>query len=63
MIYVLAGKPHNPIPITIGGLRTRIKETTGFRAGFGRTAIGKGCQGAAAQATSTASKISAATRP
>ena len=52
MIYVLKGKPHNPIPITIDGIRTRVKETNGFRAGFGRTAIGKGCQGAPASANS-----------
>jgi hypothetical protein len=34
ILYVLKGKAHNPIPATIDGLRTRIKETTGFRAGL-----------------------------
>ncbi len=31
-IFVLKNKPHQPIPATIDGVRTRIKETTGFRA-------------------------------
>ncbi|MGC2723083.1 MAG: hypothetical protein WA224_03905 [Candidatus Acidiferrales bacterium] len=31
-IFVLKNKPHQPIPTTIDGVRTRIKETTGFRA-------------------------------
>ncbi|MGC2704427.1 MAG: hypothetical protein WA361_07940 [Candidatus Acidiferrales bacterium] len=31
-IFVLKNKPHQPIPPTIDGIRTRIKETTGFRA-------------------------------
>lgn len=34
IFYVLKGKTHNPIPAMIDGLRTRIKETTGFRAGL-----------------------------
>jgi hypothetical protein len=34
ILYVLKGKAHNPIPPAIDGLRTRIKETTGFRAGL-----------------------------
>jgi len=32
MIYVLKGKAHGAIPATIGGVRTRIKETGPFRA-------------------------------
>jgi len=32
MIYVLKGKAHNPIPASIDGVRTRIKETSPFRA-------------------------------
>ena len=31
-IFVLKNKPHKPIPATLDGVRTRIKETTGFRA-------------------------------
>ena len=30
-IFVLKNKSHQPIPATIDGIRTRIKETTGFR--------------------------------
>jgi hypothetical protein len=32
MIYVLKGKAHNAIPATIDGVRTRVKETSPFRA-------------------------------
>jgi hypothetical protein len=42
IIYVLKGKPHNPIPPTIDGVRTRIRETTGFRAGVSRPVNAKG---------------------
>jgi hypothetical protein len=31
-IFVLKNKSHKPIPATLDGVRTRIKETTGFRA-------------------------------
>jgi hypothetical protein len=43
IFYVLKGKPHNPIPTTIDGVRTRIKETTGFRAGLSGATPRRGC--------------------
>jgi hypothetical protein len=46
MIYVLKGKPHRAIPTTIDGVRTRIKETSPFRANVShplKSAVGAGC--------------------
>jgi hypothetical protein len=43
MIYVLKGQPHDFIPTTIDGVRTRIKETTPFKAGVSRPAKAKAC--------------------
>ncbi len=43
MIYVLKGQPHDFIPVTIDGVRTRIKETTGFKAGVSRPVKAKAC--------------------
>jgi hypothetical protein len=38
MIYVLKGKAHNAIPASIDGVRTRIKETSPFRANVAHSA-------------------------
>jgi hypothetical protein len=35
IIYLVRGEPHGEIPATIDGLRTRVKESSRFRAGFG----------------------------
>jgi hypothetical protein len=46
MIYVLQGKAHRAIPTTIDGVRTRIKETTPFRADVShplKSTVGAGC--------------------
>jgi hypothetical protein len=46
MIYVLKGKAHNPIPASIDGVRTRIKETSPFRANVAhplKSPAGAGC--------------------
>lgn len=42
-IFVLKNKPHQPIPATIDGIRTRIKETTGFRAIVDHSPSAAGC--------------------
>ena len=48
MIYVLKGKAHGAIPATIDGVRTRIKETSAFRANVAHplksSATGAGCR-------------------
>jgi hypothetical protein len=38
VIYYLQGKAHSPTPNTIDGLRTRLRQTTGFHAGFSKPA-------------------------
>ncbi len=46
MIYALKGKAHNAIPATIDGVRTRIKETSPFRANVShplKSPAGAGC--------------------
>jgi len=37
MIFVIRGVAHDPIPPVIDGLRTRVRESSPFRAGFGDT--------------------------
>lgn len=43
MIYLIRGVAHNPIPQVRDGLRTRVRESTRFRAGFGDTRPRQGC--------------------
>jgi hypothetical protein len=46
MIYVLKGKAHRAIPASIDGVRTRIKETSPFRANVAhplKSPVGAGC--------------------
>jgi hypothetical protein len=46
MIYVLKGKEHRAIPASIDGVRTRIKETSPFRANVAhplKSPVGAGC--------------------
>jgi hypothetical protein len=46
MIYVLKGKAHQAIPASIDGVRTRIKETSPFRANVAhplKSPVGAGC--------------------
>jgi hypothetical protein len=43
MIFLIRGVTHNPVPPVIDGLRTRIRESTRFRAGFGETRPRRGC--------------------
>ena len=46
MIYVLKNKQHRAIPVTIDGVRTRVKETSGFHANVARpskSTAGTGC--------------------
>jgi hypothetical protein len=43
VIFTVRGVPHDPIPATIDGLRTRVRETERFRAGFGQIPAQRGC--------------------
>jgi hypothetical protein len=35
MVFLVRGSAHNPIPPVIDGLRTRLRESSRFRAGYG----------------------------
>ena len=43
IIYLIRGAAHNPIPVTIDGLRTRVRESTRFRAGRDGSMPQRGC--------------------
>jgi hypothetical protein len=43
ILYIVKGKSHKQIPVTIDGLRTRIKETTGFYAEISNNGTARGC--------------------
>jgi hypothetical protein len=43
MIYVLKGQPHDFVPATLDGVRTRIKETTPFKAGVSKPVKAAAC--------------------
>jgi len=43
MIFVIRGVAHGPIPPVIDGLRTRVRESSPFRAGFGDTPARHAC--------------------
>ncbi len=64
MVYVLQGQPHAAIPATMDGMRTRIKETTPFRAGVAvprKTKAGCPVNGAPAKASPKRATTTAAT--
>jgi hypothetical protein len=43
MIFLIRGVGHNPIPPVIDGLRTRVRESSRFRAGYGGAAAQRAC--------------------
>lgn len=43
VVFLIRGVSHDPIPAVIDGLRTRIRESSRFRAGFGDTQPKRGC--------------------
>jgi hypothetical protein len=43
MIFLIRGVAHDPIPPVIDGLRTRVRESSPFRAGFGDAPAQPGC--------------------
>jgi hypothetical protein len=43
MIFLIRGVPHDPIPPAIDGLRTRVRESSRFRAGLDGTPPQKAC--------------------
>ena len=43
MVFLIRGVPHDAIPPVIDGLRTRVRESSPFRAGFGDAPAQRGC--------------------
>jgi len=43
MIFLIRGVAHDPIPAVIDGLRTRVRESSRFRAGFGDAVPHRAC--------------------
>jgi hypothetical protein len=43
MIFLIRGAAHDPIPTAIDGLRTRVRESSPFRAGYGGAEPGRAC--------------------
>ncbi len=63
VIYVMKNKAHRPIPATIDGVRTRIKETTGFHAITGPSSRSAGCSAVKTSHAATATPPQPAIRP
>ena len=53
VIFLVRGVTHDPIPAVIDGLRTRIRESSPFRAGFSEARAQNGCLLPAARKTQT----------
>jgi hypothetical protein len=62
IIFLIRGIPHDPIPPVIDGLRTRVRESSRFRAGFGGERPRRACSLSAASPKSVKS-ITASARP
>ena len=62
MIYVLKGQPHDFIPTTLDGIRTRIKETTPFQAGVSNPVKAAACK-IPKQAAKSPANTSAGSKP
>jgi hypothetical protein len=55
IIFLIRGVPHDPIPPVIDGLRTRVRESSQFRAGFGGEQYRRACSLSAASPKSVKS--------
>jgi hypothetical protein len=53
VLFLIRGEPHDAIPAVIDGLRTRIRESSRFRAGFGDAQPQRGCSIPAARKTTS----------
>jgi hypothetical protein len=51
VIFLVRGVTHDPIPAVIDGLRTRVRESSPFRAGFSDARAQSGCSLPAARKT------------
>ena len=62
IIFLIRGVPHDPIPPVIDGVRTRVRESSRFRAGFGGEQPRRACSLSAASPKS-AKSITVSARP
>jgi hypothetical protein len=62
VVFLIKGVAHDPIPATMDGLRTRVRETERFRAGFGQIPPQRGCSMPAAQKTLPTSAVGSAAK-
>ena len=62
IIFLIRGVPHDPIPPVIDGLRTRVRESSRFRAGFGDEQPRRACS-LSADSPKSARSITAPARP
>jgi hypothetical protein len=62
IIFLIHGIPHDPIPPVIDGLRTRVRESSRFRAGFGSEQPRRACSHSAGSPKSVKS-ITASPEP
>jgi hypothetical protein len=44
VIFTIRGQAHDPIPPTLDGVRTRVREGSRFRAGYGDSTAPTGCK-------------------
>jgi hypothetical protein len=63
VIFLIRGVPHDPIPPVIDGLRTRIRESSRFRAGFGDAQPQRGCSIPAARKTKSSPATASRPKP
>jgi hypothetical protein len=63
MIYLIRGVRHDPIPPVIDGLRTRVRESSRFRTGFGDAPARRGCAMPATRKTQPNAVYGARLRP
>jgi hypothetical protein len=61
MIFTIQGVPQDPIPAVIDGLRTRVRESTRFRAGTVGSEVQRACKVASAKAFTKAAVVKAGT--
>jgi len=63
VIFLVRGVPRDPIPAVIDGLRTRIRESSRFRAGFGDNKLQRGCSLPAAKKNQLISATGSGPKP
>jgi hypothetical protein len=63
MIFTIRGVPHDPIPAVIDGLRTRVRESSRFRAGTVGINVPRTCKVAPAKASANNAAVKMAAAP